>query len=127
MKLVRYGVFGVLTTLVNFSVFWLLSGIIGLPVDPSNAIAIVTSVFFAYVANKLFVFKSHVGSARALFAEALTFFSSRAVTMLIEFFGVMCFSTYLGYPATPVKLIANVLVIVLNFVFSQWIVFRKRS
>ena len=67
-KLVRYVVVGACTTAVNYLLFWLLCYKLGVEFDIANAIAIVASVVFAYVTNKLFVFRSHVDGTAALLA-----------------------------------------------------------
>ncbi len=128
-KLVRYGVVGVCTTAVNYVLFWLLCYKCGVELNLANAIAIVASVVFAYVANKLFVFRSHVKGAGALAKEAASFFASRAVTALLEWGVMFALNHFIGLEddslwGMTAKLGVNVVVLVLNFVFSQFFVFK---
>lgn len=130
-KLVRYGIVGVCTTAVNYALLWLLFYQLHIDYDVANAIAIVSSVLFAYVANKLFVFRSHTGSRGALVREAVSFFASRAVTALLEWGLGFVIHTLIGVDENRwgmvSKVAINVLVLVLNFVFSQVFVFRGKG
>lgn len=128
-KVVRYVFFGACTTLVNFLTFALLKNVIGFELNLSNAIAVTTSILFAYVTNKIFVFRSRTENAAALVREMLTFFSARAATMLIEIGAVFLLHTVMQVDekySFYSKAAINVVVLVLNFVFSQWIVFRSK-
>lgn len=128
MKLVRYGIVGVCTTAVNYAVMWLLFYRAGVEYNLANGISIISSIIFAYVANKLVVFRSHVSGAAALAREALSFFGSRAVTFLLEL-GIPFFIHTVGQVdenkwGMITKVAVNVIVLVLNFVFSQFLVFK---
>lgn len=125
-ELVRYGVIGVCTTLVNFVIFYLLDTVLGLDANVANVISVVSAVIFAYVTNKLFVFQHRCDSFAALVREAVSFFSARGVTMLIEVGGVFI-ATLLKLDAMLSKIALNVIVLVLNYVFSKWFVFRKEK
>ena len=104
-ELIRYGVIGVLTTVVNFAVFYLFESVLAV--------------------NKQFVFRSHCPSFRALWREAFSFFSARGVTMLIEVGGVFLATTVLHCNAMLSKAAINVIVLVLNYIFSKCFVFQK--
>jgi len=128
-KAVRYVFFGACTTLVNFLMFGLLKDGLHIELNVSNAIAVATSILFAYVTNKLFVFKSRREDLGALFREMLSFFSARGVTMLVEVGAIFLIHTVLRLDekySFYSKGAVNVLVLILNFVFSQWIVFRNK-
>ena len=122
-ELIRYCIIGVLTTAINFALTYLCEGII--LVDIANAVGVVGSVLFAYVANKLFVFKRRVKGMRALAVEAGSFFASRALTMLMEIVGVSLLIWVMDLWFA--KVILNVLVIIVNYILSKWLVFRKRG
>ena len=57
-ELFWYGVFGVLTTIINMAAFWLFSDVLSVHYMVANVIAWVIAVAFAYVTNKLWVFES---------------------------------------------------------------------
>jgi len=125
-ELVRYGAAGVATTAVNFVVFGLLYDILGWNESVANTVSVILSILFAYVVNKLFVFRSHCPDTKALVKEAIGFFSARGITMLLEVGGMVLFGTVLQWNAWLVKIGLNVLVLVLNYVFSKLLVFRKK-
>ncbi len=129
-KLVRYGVVGVCTTAVNYVLFWLLCYKLSVELNLANAIAIVASVVFAYVTNKLFVFRSHVHGAGALAREAISFFASRAFTAVLEWAVMFAVNKIVGLEDDSLwgmvaKLGINVVVLILNYVFSQFFVFKE--
>ncbi|MGI6577321.1 MAG: GtrA family protein [Eubacteriales bacterium] len=129
-KIARYVFFGVCTTLVNFLMFALLKDGLHIELNVSNAIAVATSILFAYVTNKIFVFRSKTENFGALVKEMISFFSARGVTMLIEIGAIFLIHTVLHLDekySFYSKGAVNVVVLILNFVFSQWIVFRNKS
>lgn len=127
-KLVRYGVVGVCTTAVNYVLFWLLCYKMDIELNVANAVAIVASIIFAYVTNKLFVFRSHVSGAGALAREAVSFFASRAFTAVLEWAVMFAVDKFIGLEDSlwgmVTKVAINVVVLILNFVFSQFFVFK---
>lgn len=56
--IIPYGIFGVLTTLVNVIVYWTSARLLGLGVMPSTVIAWILAVLFAYITNRKWVFHS---------------------------------------------------------------------
>ena len=124
----RYGVVGVCTTAVNYVLFWLLCYKLGVELNVANAAAIVASIVFAYVTNKLFVFRSHVRGAGALAREAVSFFASRAFTAVLEWAVMFAVDKFVGLEDSlwgmVTKVAINVVVLILNFVFSQFFVFK---
>ncbi|MDR2671069.1 MAG: GtrA family protein [Oscillospiraceae bacterium] len=128
-RLLRYGVVGGLTTAVNWGLFTLLYTAWQMNENLSNAISVVCAVCFAYLANKHFVFRTRCADRRALAREALSFFSARAATMLFELGGVFVFVTLIGWTdqAFWVKGAVNVVVILLNYILSQRLVFQKQA
>ena len=99
----------------------------GIDTIPSNAIAWVLGVAFAYVTNKIFVFESKTDTLSALLKECMSFVWCRLATgvmdMVIMYVTVDC----LHWSDMIMKILANVLVIVLNFVFSKLIIFAKKA
>ncbi len=123
-ELFRYAVIGVLTTVVSFGTLWLAARVL----DPNiaNVVSVVCAVLFAYVANKLFVFRTHCATRRELLREALSFFAARGVTMLIEVGGFSLLYEILHINYMLAKVCISVLILVLNYVFSKLLVFRKK-
>lgn len=122
---VKYIFFGGLTTLVNMLAYSLCYDLFQVANTLSTVIAWVLSVAFAFVTNKLFVFGSRRTKPREIFAEAFDFTVCRIVTGLLEL-GIMYLSVdILGNNGTVMKLLTNVIVIVLNYIASKLIIFKK--
>lgn len=140
-ELIMYVVFGALTTLVNFIAFWVFSHILGEKLYLlNNAIAWIISVIFAYVTNKLFVFESKSFAVKILVKEFSEFLVARVFSFLIEeagmwlFVDVLNFNKYsfdiLGFNITGqiiAKLILAVIVVIMNYFFSKFIIFAKKT
>ena len=124
--IVSYLFFGVCTTIVNYLIyipcynFWRISATV------SNMIAWVVTAAFAYLTNKPFVFKSHDWSAKTVIPELTKFIGCRvgsgAAETLILFLAV----DLLGWNGNIWKLVTQVMVVVLNYIGSKLIVFRKK-
>lgn len=140
-ELIMYVIFGVLTTLVNFGAFWIFTKIFG---EDSylinNAIAWVVGVVFAYITNKLFVFDSKSWNLKLVTREVVEFFGARVLSFLIEEGGMLLFISILGFGEKSlellgftitgqfiVKILLAVIVVVLNYIFSKFFIFRKQE
>lgn len=123
-EIISYLIFGVLTTVINIVVFDLLC--FNMPYLIANVIAWFVSVLFAFVTNKAVVFRSHTNKLKDYLMEALKFFASRIVTLVLESVMLFIFIQCLQWNEMLVKLIAQVLVIVLNYILSKLIVFVKK-
>ncbi|MCL2151443.1 MAG: GtrA family protein [Oscillospiraceae bacterium] len=124
---IRYIIVGVLTTVINYAMFELMQGVIGIDVTVSNVASISVSILFAYITNKHIVFRRHSDSLGALALEFLKFVASRLFTMALEVGIVYLFHNVLGYSARLFKLIALVFVIVVNYILSKVIVFSEKK
>ncbi len=131
-----YLVFGVLTTLVNFVVFDLCNRLLGERyVLLSETAAFVISVLFAFFTNKPFVFQSKDWSWQTLKRELPSFFGGRILSFVIEALLVLLARdllhagqySLLGINGlTLAKVPISVLVVILNYLFSKLLVFRKK-
>lgn len=120
-----YLVFGGLTTLVNIVAYWLCSRVVLLDTITGTVIAWFLAVLFAYVTNRKWVFGSSAHGAKAIFLEAFAFFSCRLTTGLADIGMMWLFVVVLGLNDLVIKVIANVTVIVMNYLASKFIIFRK--
>lgn len=124
-EVILYIVFGVLTTVVNVGIFYVLTTFCHVNENISNVIAIFLAVVFAYITNRRLVFNSKASNFKEIFMEMLKFFSARLFTMIVEFFGFMLLFNVLNIPNLISKLTITVLVIVLNFFLSKFFAFKK--
>ncbi|MBP5328462.1 MAG: GtrA family protein [Spirochaetaceae bacterium] len=137
-ELFLYGVFGVLTTILNIALYRILSGIMNHLI--ANAIAWVICVLFAFLTNKVFVFESKSFETKLVLKELAAFTAARLATgvfdelfmftavdllkcgqMNLEAFGL----TING--ATIAKIISNIIVIIFNYIFSKLFIFAKKD
>lgn len=121
-----YMLFGILTTVANFAVFYPLYNLYGLSITVSNWIAWVASVIFAFLTNKPFVFKSHDWSAKVLFPELARFVGCRVGSLLMETGLLFLTDDCLHWNGNWMKLLTSVLVVIWNYVGSRLLVFRKK-
>ncbi len=140
-ELITYVVFGVLTTLVNFFAFWLFTKIFGEELYLiNNAIAWVVGVIFAYITNKLFVFESKSWNLKVVTKEITGFLGARIFSFLVEEGGMFLFITVLGLGEKSltilsltitgqfiVKILLAVIVVILNYIFSKFFIFRMKN
>lgn len=120
---IRYGVVGVATTAVNYVVSFLLHYGLSVGEEISNISGIVFAVLFAYVTNKLIVFRSHTKNFWELVWEFLKFIATRAVTMVMEAAGVPLLTSVIENFALR-KILVNVIVIIVNFFLGKLLVFK---
>ena len=121
-----YLFFGGLTTVVNYLVYIPCMYWLGLSGALSNVIAWVVAVAFAFVTNKPFVFHSHDWSAKVVWPELGKFVSARLVSGGIETAIIFVTVDLLHWNAAIMKLIVSVLVVILNYIGSKLLVFRKK-
>lgn len=141
-ELVKYLIFGVLTTVVSILSFKLFDVILGERLYlVSNVLSWILAVAFAFVTNKLWVFRSKNTEKKVIFRELFSFVSARIVSLLIEEgglwllievfslnemapFKVFSFSVNGNLIA---KIIMQVVVVILNYIFSKFFIFKKRN
>ena len=125
-EILSYLFFGGLTTLVNYIVYLPCYNLLHLSGALSNAIAWVAAVAFAYLTNKPFVFKSHDWSAKTVIPELSKFVGCRVGSGLAETAIIFVAVDLLAMNGNIVKLLTSVLVVILNYVASKLVVFRKK-
>lgn len=120
-----YLIFGVLTTAVNYLVYLPCYNLLGFTAAVSNVIAWGFAVAFAFVTNKPFVFESHDWSAGVVIPELTKFVGSRVISGFLETAIIFVTVDWIGWNGNVMKLATSVIVVVLNYVFSKLVVFRK--
>ena len=120
-----YLIFGVLTTVVNYIVYLPCYNLLNLSATVSNMIAWVVAVAFAYLTNKPFVFQSHDWSAKTVIPELTKFVGCRVGSGVLETAIIFLTVDWLGWNGNVMKLLTSVLVVVLNYIGSKLLVFKK--
>ncbi len=125
-ELVSYVFWGVMTTAVNYTAYFLLRNVLLVPLVAGNVTAWAVSVLFAYFVNKLFVFRSKDWAWRVALRELWQMAASRLFTLGLETAILWLFVKKLLLNEFIVKLGANVVVVVANYVLSKFIIFKKK-
>ena len=122
-----YLVFGGLTTLVSIGSYFLFVTVLGINALIGNIFSWILAVLFAYVTNRKWVFNSTVSSKKEILKEMASFFAARLLTLGIEELLLFVFINLLGLNSLVVKIGAQIVIVILNYVFSKLIVFRKKN
>ena len=122
-EVLLYLLFGGLTTLVSIATFALFIAL-GINELIANVLSWILAVLFAYVTNRTWVFSSDADTKAAVIKEMASFFGGRLATLLVEEAILAVFITWLGFPAMWVKVAAQIVVIVLNYIVSKFFVFK---
>ncbi|MBR3599234.1 MAG: GtrA family protein [Lachnospiraceae bacterium] len=124
-EVLLYLLFGGLSFVISIATYYLFSEVIQLNELISNIISWIFAVSFAFVTNYIWVFEKTVTSIKEFFGQVLKFFMGRVFTLVVEELILIVFVTILSLPNMPIKVIAQIIVIVLNYVISKLYVFKK--
>ncbi|HFL2572294.1 TPA: GtrA family protein [Clostridioides difficile] len=122
---ILYLFFGAFTTLVNIVSYLFFTRVISFNFMVANTLAWILAVLFAYVTNKFFVFDSKRIELRFLFREFLSFVSFRLLSGVIEMVIMYIMIDLFFVNDVIVKVFTNIVVIILNYLFSKMIIFKK--
>lgn len=122
-EVLLYLLFGGLSFVLNIVLFAWLARVIGLNALVANVIDWFACVLFQYITNKLWVFDGKTDNAAALLKQIASFFGGRVFTLVVEEAILAVFISLLHQNELAVKLIAQVVVIVLNYIISKKLVF----
>lgn len=142
-QIIVYVIFGVLTTLVNLISFFVLEYIFGSGGNGYiiyNAIAWAVAVIFAYVTNKLYVFESKSWAPKIVVKESVEFLLARLFSFVVEELGLILMVEILSFGeltfnlkvitltgASLAKILLSVVVIIMNYFFSKFIIFKRNK
>ncbi len=126
-SMILYIVFGVGTTLVNIVSYWICAHPFRMATMPSTVIAWITSVLFAYVTNRIWVFESENKGILPVLKEIVSFTVCRLSTGILDMAIMFVFVDLLGINDMIIKVLSNVIVIVLNYILSKLVIFKKKE
>ena len=124
--IVSYLFFGVCTTIVNYLIYIPCYNFFGMSATVSNMIAWVVAVAFAYLTNKPFVFRSYDWSAETVVPELTKFVGCRIGSGAAETLILFLTVDLIGWNGNVWKLLTQVMVVILNYIGSKLLVFRKK-
>lgn len=125
-QLLLYVFFGGCTTVVSIGSFVLFDTVLGVHELLANILSWILAVSFAYLTNRKWVFCSQAKS-KAFFQEFVSFYAGRLLTLGLEEGLLLVFVTWLNFPSTAIKLVAQILVLIGNYVISKLLVFRDKK
>ena len=139
-EIIMYLIFGVLTTLVGWITYFLILSIGKMTFDiqaedttGGTYVAIYTvaqivqwiaAVLFAFFTNRKYVFEA---SKNGFLKQLFGFFSMRIATGVLDVLIMILLVDFLEFNDLLIKLLSNVLVIILNYIFSKFLVFKKKK
>lgn len=126
-KIIKYIFFGVLTTLINIGVYTYLRYETLLHYQICIVISWFIAVLFAFITNKAYVFESRSWQFRIVLKEGFLFYFYRVLSLVMEMIFMFLFVDQLQYSEFISKVGVQLLIIVLNYIFSQWFIFRSKS
>lgn len=126
-EVLRYIFFGVLTTLVNFSVFYLLDTVLGKSYLIANFFSIIIAILFAYITNKIFVFQSETENIKETMKEFINFLALRLFSGVFDMLSMYLLVDGLSTDTNLAKLLTQVIVVVSNYLFSKLFIFKDKE
>lgn len=124
-EVIMYLIFGVLTTIVNIVAYEIFANVIKIDYLISNAIAWFLSVLFAYITNRIFVFESKTKKIKELIREIASFFGFRLLSGAMDMGFMYLFVTIMQFNDSLMKILVNIIVVILNYIFSKLFIFKK--
>ena len=132
-EMLLYLFFGVLTTAVSFVTAGLSKAVLEGFTDSKDIVSTASTVFswvcavtFAYVTNRVWVFDSEAKGVKSVFSEAISFYGGRILTLLVEMGMMWLGYSLFGFNYWITKITANIVVLILNYIISKLIVFKKK-
>ena len=123
-EIITYTIFGVLTTIVSFLTFALFFHVLGFGTFVSNTTSHAVAILFAYVTNKIWVFRALNFKLAALLKEFATFVSSRLASYIISTVLLLLLIDLLRQNPYLSWVFTSVIVVILNYVWSKLLVFK---
>lgn len=126
-KIIKYIIVGGFTTVVNIIVYYVSSMVLQFDYRLATFIAWVVAVLFAYYTNKTFVFNSKSKNLKSSIHEFILFVGFRALSFLFDLAGMIFLVELIKMNDVWAKIWSNFIVLVANYLFSNFIIFKKNG
>ena len=135
-EVISYIIFGVLTTIANIAISYILKAFLHIEGNIASTIGIICSILFAYFTNRKWVFQSEANTTKEKWVEFGKFILGRGFTMVVEIVGVFLLNdvihSFYGIVSDNMAYLINkalitVIVIILNFFISKFFAFKNLS
>lgn len=125
-EIISYIFFGGLSTIVNFITYFIFAKVFQCDEVIGSGIAWLSAVLFAYITNKIFVFKSQKSTFIEIIKEAISFFGARVVSGILCDIGTFAIMIkILNINDIIAKIVTQIMVIIVNYIFSKFIIFKN--
>lgn len=124
---IMYIVFGVLTTVVDAVSFYIVNNILKIEYIISTVLAWIFAVLFAFVTNKIFVFKSESRNLKVLIKEISAFVAARLISLGFTLLWMLVCVEMISMDEFISKLLANIFVVIMNYFFSKFFIFKNKQ
>ena len=124
---ISYLFWGGMTTLVSYATYFVFSRLFDLDPLVSNVLSWICAVAFAYVTNKIFVFRSKSWEPKTVVNEVWKFVSARIFSFFLEMSIMFVFVKIFKFNDLVVKVCANVVVVIVNYFLSKFLIFAKKK
>ncbi|WP_207204741.1 GtrA family protein [Miniphocaeibacter massiliensis] len=132
-NIIIYIIMGIFTTIVNLLVYSILVKYLRMNINIANIIAWISAVLFAYITNKIYVFNSRELKFNLVIKELSLFVGGRLITGVFEIAGLPILmalglnQVIFGVEGLFAKLIIGIVVVIVNYFFSKYFVFRNKE
>lgn len=123
-EIILYIFFGGCTTVISIASFIVFERLLNINELLANILSWILAVSFAYITNRIWVFKTSKSNNKII-KEIIYFFSSRLLTLMLEELILIIFVTWLLFDAIVIKILGQVLILVLNYLISKFVTFRN--
>ena len=124
-QLVLYLFFGICTTAINTVAYCLFYEVLAWSNISCTILAWIFAVVFAFITNKIFVFESRKTGAAECWKEVTSFFGCRLLTGILDALIMIVAVDILRRNGLLWKLITNIMVIIINYIASKFVIFKK--
>ena len=126
-SIILYIIFGAATTVIDFTIYFSFTRLLGVNEQIAQWIAWFFAVVFAFFTNRKWVFEAGSKTTKNFIWQVLSFFGSRLFSGFINWLMILIFVTIMGISDIIIKCVAAVFIVILNYVLSKLIVFRKKE
>ena len=123
-EILLYLFFGGITVVLSVSIYAIQTQCMKINALVANAAAWILCVIVQFFTNKIWVFQNAASSDKTCFRQMIEFTGGRVITLILEEIILAVFITRLSWNSLTVKLVAQIIVIVLNYIISKLVVFR---
>ena len=127
-EIINYLIFGVLSTVVNFASYFIFAKLFHIDEVVSSGLSWFCAVLFAYITNKIFVFESKTKTVKEFIKEMMSFFACRVLSGILCDVGTFALMVkVLNINDVIAKIVTQIMVVILNYVLSKLVIFKKKS